>query len=70
MPCEAKKNRKFSPWGVVAWLVGLGFFFPVFWMVLTAFKQEATRRPAAEAVLRPDTGQFKAVFDQGVGPHC
>ena len=35
-----KKSRKFSPWGVVAWLVGLGFFFPVFWMVLTAFKQE------------------------------
>ena len=31
-----KKTRKFSPWGVVAWLVGLGFFFPVFWMVLTA----------------------------------
>ena len=34
------KHRRFDPWGVVAWIVGLGFFFPVFWMVLTAFKQE------------------------------
>ena len=36
-----KKHRKFDAWGAVAWLVGLGFFFPVFWMVLTAFKQES-----------------------------
>ena len=34
------KHRRFDPWGAVAWIVGLGFFFPVFWMVLTALKQE------------------------------
>ena len=38
---KARKHRKFNPWGVVAWIVALGFFFPVFWMVLTVFKQEA-----------------------------
>ena len=64
-----KKRRKFSPWGVVAWLVGLGFFFPVFWMVLTAFKQEgdaATSPP--KLFFTPTLDQFKAVFDQGIGP--
>ena len=40
-PARKKKSNKFSPWGVVAWLVGIGFFFPVFWMVLTSFKQES-----------------------------
>ena len=36
-----RKKSKFSPWSVVAWIAALGFFFPVFWMVLTAFKTEA-----------------------------
>ena len=64
-----KKSREFSPWGVVAWLVGLGFFFPVFWMVLTAFKQEgdaATSPP--KLFFTPTLDQFKAVFEQGIGP--
>ena len=37
---KKKKSRGFDAWGAVAWIVGLGFFFPVFWMVLTSFKQE------------------------------
>src|ERR1700709_2169714 len=64
-----KKSKKFSPWGVVAWLVGLGFFFPVFWMVLTSFKQEsdaATNPPKLFFV--PTLDQYSAVFDQGIGP--
>jgi sorbitol/mannitol transport system permease protein len=64
-----KKSREFSPWGVVAWLVGLGFFFPVFWMVLTAFKQEsdaATSPP--KLIFTPTLEQFTAVFEQGIGP--
>ena len=41
----------------MAWIVGLGFFFPVFWMVLTSFKQEVDAlHQHAEAVLLPDTG--------------
>ena len=62
------KHRRFDPWGAVAWIVGLGFFFPVFWMVLTAFKQEVdayTTTPKLFFV--PTLDEFKAVFDQGVG---
>ncbi|WP_123023632.1 carbohydrate ABC transporter permease [Mycolicibacterium stellerae] len=68
-PVRKKKTKKFSPWGIVAWLVGLGFFFPVFWMVLTAFKQEsdaATNPPTF--FFTPTLDQFAAVFDQGIGP--
>src|ERR1700749_5025673 len=64
-----KKSRKFSPWGVVAWLVGLGFFFPVFWMVLTSFKAEsdaATNPPKLFVV--PTLDQYGALFAQGIGP--
>ncbi|MGE2688539.1 carbohydrate ABC transporter permease [Mycolicibacterium pulveris] len=68
-PAKPKvKRRKFEPWGAVAWIIGLGFFFPVFWMVLTAFKQEVdayTTTPKLFFV--PTLDQFKAVFDQGVG---
>jgi len=27
-------------WGIIAWIIGLLFFFPVFWMVLNSFKPE------------------------------
>ncbi len=63
-----KKSKKFSPWAVVAWLVGIGFFFPVFWMVLTSFKQEsaaATNPPTL--FFTPTLDQYAAVFDQGIG---
>ena len=68
-PVRKKKTKKFSPWGVVAWLVGLGFFFPVLWMVLTSFKQEsdaATNPPTF--FFTPTLDQYSAVFDQGIGP--
>lgn len=28
-------------WPLLAWIVGLIFFFPIFWMVLTSFKTDA-----------------------------
>lgn len=68
-PVRKKKTKKFSPWGVVAWLVGLGFFFPVFWMVLTSFKPEnaaATNPPTL--FFTPTLDQYSAVFSQGIGP--
>ncbi|KMO73594.1 sugar ABC transporter permease [Mycolicibacterium chubuense] len=69
VPVRKKKSKKFSPWGVVAWLVGLGFFFPVFWMVLTSFKPEsaaATKPPTL--FFTPTLDQYGAVFSQGIGP--
>jgi sorbitol/mannitol transport system permease protein len=68
-PVRKKKSRKFSPWGVVAWIAALGFFFPVFWMVLTSFKQEgdaATNPP--KLFFTPTLDQYAKVFDQGIGP--
>lgn len=54
---------------VVAWVVGIVFFFPVLWMVLTAFKQESdayTRPP--KLFFTPTLQQFAEVFGSGVGP--
>jgi sorbitol/mannitol transport system permease protein len=69
VPVRKKKSKKFSPWAVVAWIAALGFFFPVFWMVLTSFKSEsdaATSPP--KLFFTPTLDQYKAVFDQGIGP--
>ncbi|AHD23131.1 MULTISPECIES: carbohydrate ABC transporter permease [Rhodococcus] len=63
-----RKNRKFNPWGVVAWIAAIGFFFPVFWMVLTAFKQEADAySDPPKFFFTPTLDQFRAVFETGVG---
>ncbi|MBC2640287.1 carbohydrate ABC transporter permease [Rhodococcus sp. NPDC056960] len=65
---RARKHRKFSPWSVVAWIVALGFFFPVAWMVLTAFKQEGDAYTSPPKLFfTPTLDQFKAVLDSGVG---
>src|SRR5690348_13340767 len=64
-----KKGRKFDAWGAVAWLVGLGFFFPVFWMVLTSFKQEGDAATSPPTLFfAPTLDQYGKVFDQGIGP--
>jgi sorbitol/mannitol transport system permease protein len=44
--------------GVLAWAVGLVFFFPVFWMILTGFKQES------QASTDPPTFFFTPTLDQ------
>ena len=68
-PVRKKKSKKFSPWGVVAWIAGLGFFFPVFWMVLTSFKQESAAATSPPTLFfTPTLDQYSAVFDQGIGP--
>ncbi len=51
----------------VTWVIALGFFFPVLWMVLTAFKQERdayTETP--KLVFTPTLDQFANVFDGGL----
>jgi sorbitol/mannitol transport system permease protein len=64
-----KKARRFDPWAAVAWLVGLGFFFPVFWMVLTSFKQEGDAATSPPTLFfTPTLDQYGKVFDQGIGP--
>lgn len=53
---------------VITWILALGFFFPVLWMVLTAFKKEsdaATNPPTF--FFAPTLEQFRNVFDAGIG---
>jgi len=56
-------------WSALGWIVGLGLFFPVFWMVLTAFKQErdAFTSPP-KFFFKPTLDQFHAVLSGGLGP--
>jgi sorbitol/mannitol transport system permease protein len=56
-------------WGVVAWVLGIAFFLPVLWMVITAFKPES----AAETwpprfTFSPTLAEFRLVFS-GWGPY-
>jgi sorbitol/mannitol transport system permease protein len=67
---DIKKRRNTGAGLLTAftWIIAIGFFFPVAWMVLTAFKQEsdaATNPPTF--FFTPTLDQFKAVFDAGVG---
>jgi len=68
VPVRRRRNRAGIGWGVLAWVVGIAMFFPVLWMVLTAFKQEGdayTNTPKLFFV--PTLQQFSAVFHGGVG---
>jgi sorbitol/mannitol transport system permease protein len=51
----------------LGWIVALGLFFPVFWMVLTAFKQErdAFTSPP-KFFFKPTLDQFNAVLSGGL----
>ncbi|MCK0519164.1 carbohydrate ABC transporter permease [Williamsia sp. DF01-3] len=65
---KKRRNRGGSLLTAFTWIIAIGFFFPVAWMVLTAFKQEsdaATNPPTF--LFTPTLDQFKAVFDAGVG---
>jgi sorbitol/mannitol transport system permease protein len=56
--------------GIVGWLLGILFFFPVLWMVITSFKTEAqayTTTP--QFVFTPTLEQYKTVFASGIWPY-
>lgn len=53
--------------GVLAWLVGLLFFFPVFWMVLNGFKTEADANTSPKLFFEPTLDQFQAVTETTPG---
>ena len=65
------KHRRKTPdtlLGVLAWVVGIGFFFPVLWMFLTAFKQESDAYTDPPTLFfTPTLDQFRAVLDSGLG---
>ena len=55
--------------GTLAWIAGIGFFFPVLWMFLTGFKQEAdafTSPP--KLAFAPTLDQYRAIFERDFAP--
>jgi sorbitol/mannitol transport system permease protein len=56
-------------WGLVAWVAGIVFVFPVIWMVLTSFKQEqdAASNPPSW-FFTPTLDQYSQVFDRNITP--
>ena len=68
-PRKKRRNNSLT-WGIVGWVVGILFFFPVLWMVLTSFKTEAeayTNTP--HIIFSPTLSQYKAVFSSGLWPY-
>jgi sorbitol/mannitol transport system permease protein len=55
-------------WGVIAWVVGIAFFLPVLWMVITAFKPESAAETwPPKFIFTPTLSEFHLVFS-GMGP--
>src|SRR5947207_12423738 len=51
-------NRSF---GLLAWIVGLTFFFPVFWMLLNSFKSEQDANTSPKLFFHPTFDRYKDV---------
>ena len=56
-------------WTVLGWVVGIAFFLPVLWMVITAFKPESAAETwPPKFIFTPTLAQFRLVFS-GMGPY-
>nr|WP_246421994.1 carbohydrate ABC transporter permease [Nocardiopsis mwathae] len=56
--------------GILAWLAGLLFFFPVLWMFATGFKQEAQASTDPPTFLfAPTLDQYRAVLGRDFAPY-
>jgi len=47
--------------GLLAWVLGLVFFFPVFWMVLNSFKSEADANTSPKLFFHPTLDRYHDV---------
>jgi sorbitol/mannitol transport system permease protein len=47
--------------GLLAWIVGLVFFFPVFWMVLNSFKTEQDANTSPKLFFHPTLDRYRDV---------
>src|SRR2546421_12580336 len=57
-------NRSF---GLLAWIVGLVFFFPVFWMVLNSFKTEQDANTSPKLFFHPTLDRYRDVTKSAGG---
>jgi sorbitol/mannitol transport system permease protein len=74
VPGARKRNRRAreisgqAGWTVLGWVVGIGFFIPVLWMVITAFKPESAAETwPPKFTFSPTLSEFRLVFS-GMGP--
>src|SRR5579871_3283183 len=71
-PPGAQRVREMSGnvgWGIIAWVLGIAFFLPVLWMVITAFKPESAAETwPPKFTFSPTLAEFRLVFS-GWGPY-
>ena len=71
-PPGAQRFREMSGnigWGIIAWVLGIAFFLPVLWMVITAFKPESAAETwPPKFTFSPTLAEFRLVF-AGWGPY-
>jgi len=53
--------------GVAAWITGLVFFFPVFWMVLNSFKSEQDANTSPKLFFHPTFDRYHDVTQSAGG---
>ena len=53
--------------GVLAWFLGLVYFFPVFWMVLNSFKSEQDANTSPKLFFHPTLDRYKDVTKSATG---
>ena len=53
--------------GLLTWIVGLVFFFPLFWMVLNGFKEEAVANGSPKLFFDPTLDRFREVTEDNQG---
>ncbi len=53
--------------GLLTWLIGLVFFFPLFWMVLNGFKEEIDANASPKLFFDPTLGRFSEVTEETQG---
>ena len=62
------ESRWVNAWfGVLAWVVGLIFFFPVFWLVLNSFKSEQDANASPKLFFSPTLDEYREVTKSAGG---
>jgi sorbitol/mannitol transport system permease protein len=56
-----------AAFGLLAWIVGLVFFFPVFWMVLNSFKSEQDANTSPKLFFHPTLDRYRDVTKSASG---
>jgi sorbitol/mannitol transport system permease protein len=56
-----------TAFGALAWIVGLVFFFPVFWMVLNSFKSEQDANTSPKLFFHPTLDRYRDVTKSATG---